>query len=655
MRVFLSHASPDKPLVRQLAQALAERGFIVWLDEWEIAPGDDVVSRINQGLETADAGLICFSEHTSDRNWVQAEVSFFTWARIEEGKLVIPVIIGDKPVIPALLRPVARRGIEEIDAIADALQNRRPGPPPGTVALDRVGTSGVKVAVTIGDARYAGAELAELPADLLRGRAEFLKGFRTGLRRSPAEGERAGLETELRQLGHALRKLCLPEDSADALTTLIDGAPVGTLVEVLFQSDDPELLGLPFEALRLADDRLLATVANVVTFRTPATATASLGGSAASAKQPAESLAGPIKVLIAVGAPDEGQTASVVLDHERELQNILNAVETAQKSENFQVRILEVGHPEVIQTALRRDPYHVLHLSCHGGPGELELEDEEGRAVRTTAQELLAALVASGRPVPLIFLNSCHGGVAADTTASFSVDLLRRGVPAVVAMQTSVSDHYATQLAEAFYGQLANHEPPLASRALAAAREQVEQARHKAIQLGASLAETQPEYATAALYLAGTEQPVADLARNRQPLTRPPVYAVSGPVPQLRIDDLIGRRANLRHTLQTLRDTKRPKSGVVLTGLGGVGKSAVAGRVMQRMKEEGWLIAAHGGRFDVRGIAMAVAGALVEARTPARLETAKLLQEEETNDVTRLQVLAQLLATEPLLLVLDDF
>ncbi|HEV7503348.1 MAG TPA: toll/interleukin-1 receptor domain-containing protein [Thermoanaerobaculia bacterium] len=37
--IFLSHNSKDKPTVRQIGKALRERGFKVWLDEWELVPG----------------------------------------------------------------------------------------------------------------------------------------------------------------------------------------------------------------------------------------------------------------------------------------------------------------------------------------------------------------------------------------------------------------------------------------------------------------------------------------------------------------------------------------------------------------------------------------------------------------------------------------
>jgi CHAT domain-containing protein len=264
---------------------------------------------------------------------------------------------------------------------------------------------------------------------------------------------------------------------------------VGTLVEVCFEAGEPALLGLPFEALRLPDDRLLVTQPPVVTLRRPL-------GVAAPDHTP---LAGPLKVLIAVGQPDEGKTEAVLLDYERELQYILDAVEHAQRNANVEIRILEVGHPKVIAEAADRDDYHVLHVSGHGGVGVLEMEDEDGNPVLVTAADLIGALKRPGRPLPLVFLNACHGGVEREQTASFSLSLLQAGVPCVLAMQTSVSDYYATLLARAFYDHLARRETRLASKALADARKECEEARLQAVQRGAPLHETQPEYATAAL------------------------------------------------------------------------------------------------------------------------------------------------------------
>jgi tetratricopeptide (TPR) repeat protein len=646
--------------VEKLALGLRERGIDPWWDKWEIGPRDNIVASINDGLEEADAGIIVFSRHSRDSRWVEAEVSYLTYARIQESKPLIPVVVGDDAWVPPLLRPLARRGVEELDAIADALHHRKAGPPAAlgpehgrvervliTLSREPAGDTQVpiRVAVRAGDREYAVATHAELPHRLIEAQSAFLRGFRTMLHRSPVDAERASSETGIAELGRALREFCLPEDSGDVLANLADGCQVGTTVEVCFEASDAVLLALPFEALRLPDDRLLATHPAVVMMRRPSGVNAPAGAA----------LAGPLKILVAVGAPDEGHSGGAVLDQERELQNILDAVAPAQRHENVEVRILEVGHPDVIGAAIAADAYHVLHLSCHGLPGALELEDEDGGAVRTTAEQLIAPIHRTGRPLPMVLLSSCHGGVHDGRMASFAESLLRAGVPSVLAMQTSVSDYYATRLARAFYENLALREFLLPSRALADARKTLERERLAAIQKGVPPQETQPEYATAGLFVAGEERPLANFALDKQPLRVRPVYEVSGPVPQLRVDDLIGRRNPLRQTLRTLREPAGRHAGVVLTGIGGVGKSAVAGRAMQRLSEDGWLVPAHAGRFDLARIAVALGAALLQSEREPMQKLGGLLCRSDLDDRVRLQFVAKALAEEQVLLVLDDF
>ena len=59
-------------------------------------------------------------------------------------------------------------------------------------------------------------------------------------------------------------------------------------------------------------------------------------------------------------------------------------------------------------------------------------------------------------------------------------------------------------------------------------------------------------------------------------------------------------------------------SGVTLTGIGGIGKTALAGRAISRLREDGWLIAVHEGRWNPTALIAAVAEALV-AQQPAGL------------------------------------
>ncbi|MBU6354454.1 MAG: CHAT domain-containing protein, partial [Cyanobacteria bacterium REEB498] len=644
MRVFLSHSSRDKPAVEALARYLREQGIDAWFDKWEIGPGDDIIARMNEGLEQADAGVIVFSAQSLESRWVQAEVSSLTHERIAGGQLLLPVQVGDDAYIPPLLRPFCRLRIEQHEQIADALRHRRSGPPPLGKAtgerLERVRLQlqrridgGVAVAVRVADRGPFELVHGQLPAALVAGRRAFLEG---------------ASEAELLALGRALAAFCLTQEAAEALTRLLDGVGVGSTVLVEIETADPELLGLPFEALRLPDGRLLVIQPSVVLRRRlPATTL-----------PPTAPLAGPLKLLVAVGAPDEGNTRSAVLDYEHELQLILDAVEPAQRLDNVQVKILEVGHPAQIAAAIEADAYHVLHLSCHGTPGQLELEDELGGAVPVSAEELVAPLRSTGRPLPLVVLNTCHGGVEAGTTTSLAQALIQAGIPSVVAMQTSVSDGYASELARSFYGHLSRREPVLAGRALAAARRELDVERQRRLAQGVPGTAARSEVATAGLYGAGEEQPLADFGLDKQPLSQPPVRQMLGPVPQLAVGDLVGRRRELRTCLRRLRDGRAP-GGVVLSGIGGVGKSSVAGRVMQRLAEDGWTIASHSGRFDLRAIGEEVGLALAE-RDPGQLSAsarraAELLLKDDLRDDLRLRSLQKLLLEESLLLVLDDF
>ena len=97
-----------------------------------------------------------------------------------------------------------------------------------------------------------------------------------------------------------------------------------------------------------------------------------------------------------MAAPDETKTPNAPLDTEAEMQAVLDAVGDFGDRPGAQVRILEVASLGQIRQALRRDVFHVLHLSAHGSAGSVELEDEDGAPVTVTARELMDALRQAG-------------------------------------------------------------------------------------------------------------------------------------------------------------------------------------------------------------------------------------------------------------------
>jgi formylglycine-generating enzyme required for sulfatase activity len=67
--VFLSYSHKDKSIVHALAESLKQDGLRVWLDKWEIRPGDLIPLKIQHGLEKSRILLMCMSPAYFDSEW----------------------------------------------------------------------------------------------------------------------------------------------------------------------------------------------------------------------------------------------------------------------------------------------------------------------------------------------------------------------------------------------------------------------------------------------------------------------------------------------------------------------------------------------------------------------------------------------------------
>ncbi|MBK6670044.1 MAG: toll/interleukin-1 receptor domain-containing protein [Actinobacteria bacterium] len=92
LKVFCSYRGVR---VEAFAGRLRNDGIDAWLDVWEIVSGDDVVDRMDVGIDGCDAGLLFISKDWFDGAWAQDEQTSLRWRRVEHGIRVIPVIIGE--------------------------------------------------------------------------------------------------------------------------------------------------------------------------------------------------------------------------------------------------------------------------------------------------------------------------------------------------------------------------------------------------------------------------------------------------------------------------------------------------------------------------------------------------------------------------------
>ena len=95
LKVFLCHASTDKPKVRELYRYLKKRGIQPWFDEEDLVGGQDWQVEIPKALATSDAIIICLTKNSVDKEgYIQKEIKYALDKALEmpEGRIfLIPV------------------------------------------------------------------------------------------------------------------------------------------------------------------------------------------------------------------------------------------------------------------------------------------------------------------------------------------------------------------------------------------------------------------------------------------------------------------------------------------------------------------------------------------------------------------------------------
>ena len=77
LKVFLCHASGDKPAVRALYQRLLRDGVDAWLDREKLLPGQDWQSEIPKAVRESDVVIVCLSNKSiTKEGYIQKEIKF---------------------------------------------------------------------------------------------------------------------------------------------------------------------------------------------------------------------------------------------------------------------------------------------------------------------------------------------------------------------------------------------------------------------------------------------------------------------------------------------------------------------------------------------------------------------------------------------------
>ena len=265
--------------------------------------------------------------------------------------------------------------------------------------------------------------------------------------------KRALERDDLKRIGEGLFRAVFDDLVAEAFRASVErvrGEHVGLRIR-LFLDRAPELASLPWEALWDTTERaFLADQTDQLIVRALSTATE------APAFGPAEP---PLRLLALLPEP-RGESKLGGADEWRQIrEHLAPLVEQGKvKADRLQPSTLEALGQRIDQ-----GPCHVLHIVAHGAPGVsgsagvLKLENGATGGPDPVSGNDLARALERRQATRLVVLNACHGARAAadDTFDGLAQHLLSRGVPAVVAMRTAISDDAAVWFAAVLYRQLA--------------------------------------------------------------------------------------------------------------------------------------------------------------------------------------------------------
>ncbi|TWA80387.1 AAA ATPase-like protein [Azospirillum brasilense] len=430
------------------------------------------------------------------------------------------------------------------------------------------------------------------------------------------------------------------------LDACIEGSTGPVTLEVLASGAPDEgaraLLDVPWELLThqgffLAEDaRRLFLVAR------------RLGGAAVAGSGDPPAF-GDIAALF-MAAEVEGQK---VLDYEREELAFLEATQGL----GAHLSVEESGSLEGLRRRLRQSArWDVLHLTGHGDVGEAEpflaLETPEGGLHRVSPGDLCGILGDSRHRPKLVFLSACRTAEqAAGGAGSFVQALVQSGVPNALGWDGSVHDLDATRFAALFYGELAGGQSVV--HAAAVARRGV-LADHRRDRTQGS------HWHLARVWLGpGGGGALCDPALDTRAFPERKAGAYLDKEERVKVatpEQFVGRRRSIQ---AAFRAWAGGATGLLIQGMGNLGKSSLAERIADRLKDT-HAVAVLFERYDAHAVLRALVDALPEdaqqgvldaheadiLRSPAALKPVirKLLKNDFSGHG----------GTRPVLLIVDD-
>jgi len=351
----------------------------------------------------------------------------------------------------------------------------------------------------------------------------------------------------------------------------------------------------------------------------------------------------PLRVLFMASSPVDGGS---VLDFEKEEAIIIEATQR----ESLELIVEESGSLQGLDerlTQIGREAYDVLHLTGHAtiskGLPCFIMEDDTGGDAPATAEDI--AKVMKGHWPRVVFLSGCRTGETPDEGVwpSLCAALVEAGAPAVLGWARPVKDFDASVAAGALYKHMAGGTRTDESVAL----------------VRAALAdEKSDQWHLLRLYANATDlsplvtPPGAKGRKRLHVRVAQEEFLDAGARSEVCPSSLfVGRRRAIQRCLTELRSPPAEvghHEGILLSGMGGLGKSSLGARLCDRMRRHRRVVWV--GVIDETQILNVLGDKLGDPEAAAVLNEPRLSLKQRL-----IRLLDEHLDEKPVLFVFDDF
>jgi tetratricopeptide (TPR) repeat protein len=343
--------------------------------------------------------------------------------------------------------------------------------------------------------------------------------------------------------------------------------PVGALRFLIIASEVSEILNFPWELLlppSPEDDSLgIAPLLRIRRLPSSARQMAPFTG---------ELRPGPLRLLFMACSPTDQQE----LRYEKEEEAIFRAI----YDQDVAFASCDLGSFEELKEKVSEFKPHIVHLTGHGavleGEGRFAFEKEDGTADLVSSKELRLSLAGWG--VQCVFVSGCQSGKAPqEALAGICQSLVGAEVPLAVGWAASIADDLSTKFVRTFYRTLKDGQT--VDRALLRARQDAWKDCEE---------QGDPSWTLPVIYSATDQLRIFD--PKKQPETINRRNEILEALPGMKegyAEHFVGRRRELQQLLPALRSGDLQV--VIITGMGGIGKSTLATKLARKLETEGFI------------------------------------------------------------------